>query len=200
MKLFIKNMACKSCKVLVKETLEDMGLHPRKVELGEIEVEEKLSPEQQKELNRSIRKAGLELIQSKEGQLLEKIKKEILEYAFHTDHTEGKYPKNFSRYLSQRLNYSYSYIAAFFSSMEATTIEQYIISLKIEKAKELILFHDLSLTEIAYKLNYSSVAHLSSQFKKVTGLTPSHFKALKRKRRTVLQELLNQENKNNGKG
>jgi len=181
-------MACSSCKVVVKEALEELGLHPKKIDLGEVEIEEKITPDQQKALNQSIRKAGLELIQNKEGILLEKIKKEILEFAFHSDQ---KMPKNFSRYLSQKLNYSYSYLAAFFSSMEATTIEQYIISLKIEKAKELILFHDLSLTEIAYKLNYSSVSHLSSQFKKVTGLTPSHFKSLKKQRKVVLQELLN---------
>jgi len=185
-------MACNSCKVLVKESLEEMGLHPRKVELGEVEVEEKLTPEQQTEFNRAIRKAGLELIQNKEGILLEKIKKEILEYAFHSDQ---KMPKNFSRYLSQKLNYSYSYLAAFFSSMEATTIEQYIISLKIERAKEFLLFHDYTLTEIAYRLNYSSVSHLSSQFKKVTGLTPSHFKNLKKTRKIVLQDLLNSNNK-----
>jgi AraC-like DNA-binding protein len=186
MKLFIKNMACNSCKVVVKEALDDLGIQARKVDLGEVEVPEKLTADQQKKFNAAIRKAGLELVHSKEGILLEKIKKEILHYAFHS---EGKMPKNFSRYLSQKLNYSYSHIAAFFSSMQATTIEQYIISLKIEKAKELLLFHDLSLTEIAYRLNYSSVAHLSSQFKKVTGLTPSHFKALKKTRRIVLQDL-----------
>ncbi|MEP6713601.1 MAG: AraC family transcriptional regulator, partial [Ferruginibacter sp.] len=98
-------------------------------------------------------------------------------------------PTSFSRFLSQRLNYSYSYLATFFSAMQASTIERYIIALKVEKAKELILFNDYTLTEIAYKLNYSSVAHLSSQFKKVTGLAPSHFKALKKKRRIALQDL-----------
>jgi AraC-like DNA-binding protein len=188
MKLFIRNMACSSCKVVVRESLEELGIHPKKVELGEVEVDEKPTAEQLKALGQSIKKAGLELIQNKEGILLEKIKKEILEFAFHSDQ---KMPKNFSRFLSQKLNYSYSYLAAFFSSMEASTIEQYIISLKIEKAKELILFHDYSLTEIAYKLNYSSISHLSSQFKKVTGLTPSHFKSLKKQRKIVLQELLN---------
>jgi AraC-like DNA-binding protein len=186
MKLYIKNMACESCKIVVKDEIEKLGLHPMKVELGEADVKEKVTADQQKKLNTAIRKAGLELIQTKEGILLEKIRKEILEYVNNSDE---KMPKNFSRYLSQKLNYSYSYLATFFSAMQATTIEQYIISLKIEKAKEMILFNELTLTEIAYKLNYSSVAHLSSQFKKVTGLTPSHFRLLKKKRRIVIQNL-----------
>ena len=186
MKLFIKNMACESCKIVVKEELEKLGLHPRKVELGEAEVQEKISPDQQKKFNSAIKKAGLEVIHNKEGILLEKIKKEIIEYVYHKD---GKMPANFSRILSKKLDYSYTYLSAFFSSMQASTIERYMISLKIEKAKELILFNDSTLTQIAKELNYSSVAHLSSQFKKVTGLTPSHFKKLKQIRRTVLQQL-----------
>jgi AraC-like DNA-binding protein len=186
MKLYIRNMACQSCKIVVKDEIEKLGLHPKNVELGEAEVKEKVTVEQQKKLNSAIKKAGLELIQNKEGILLEKIRKEILEYVYNSDE---KMPKNFSKYLSQKLNYSYSYLANFFSAMQATTIEKYIISLKIEKAKEMILFNEYTLTEIAYHLNYSSVAHLSSQFKKVTGLTPSHFKALKKKRRIVLQQL-----------
>ena len=186
MKLYIRNMACESCKILVKEELEKLGVQPKSVELGEVETKKELSAEKQKKFNAAIKKAGLEVVENKEGILLEKIKKEILNYAFHSDE---KMPKNFSSYLSKKLNYSYSYLASFFSSMEAKTIEQYIISLKIEKAKEIILFKELTLSEIAYKLNYSSVAHLSAQFKKVTGLTPSHFKALKKKRRIVLQQL-----------
>ena len=186
MKLFIRNMACNSCKIVVKEELEKLGLHPKKVELGEAEVQEKLTADQQKKFSNGIKKAGLELIHNKEGIMIEKIKKEILEYIYHSDE---KLPINFSKFLSRRLSYSYAYLATFFSAMEATTIEQYIIRLKVEKSKELILFHDFTLTEIAYKLNYSSVSHLSSQFKKVTGLTPSHFKALKKKRRIALQDL-----------
>lgn len=185
MKLYIKNMACQSCIVVVKEELDKLGLHPKKVELGEAEIKEKITPDQQKKFNGAIKKAGLELIQNKEGVLLEKIKKEIIEYVYHSDE---KMSVSFSRFLSKKLNYSYTYLSTFFSSMHASTIEQFMISLKIERAKEFILFNEFTLTEIAYKLNYSSVAHLSSQFKKVTGLTPSHFKKLK-KRRTVLQDL-----------
>ncbi|MDB5201019.1 MAG: transcriptional regulator, AraC family [Ferruginibacter sp.] len=186
MKLFIRNMACNSCKIVVAEALKKQGVEPVKVDLGEAELPKNLKPEQLKAFNSDIKKAGLELIENKEGILLEKIKKEILDYVYHSD---KKMPRNFSRYLSKQLNYSYAYLANFFSSMQASTIEQYIISLKIEKAKELLMFKELTLTEIADKLNYSSVSHLSSQFKKVTGLTPSHFKTLKAKRRIVLQEL-----------
>jgi copper chaperone CopZ len=186
MRIYIRNMACESCKIVVQEALQKIGVHAKKVELGEAELDEKLTPEQQQQLNAGIKKAGLELIENKEGILLEKIRKVILEYVFHP---KEKMPKNFSRYLGKQLNYSYPYLAAFFSSMQATTIERYIISLRIEKAKEYILFNEYTLTEIAYKLNYSSVAHLSGQFKKVTGLTPSHFKKLRNQRRIVLQQL-----------
>jgi AraC-like DNA-binding protein len=186
MKLYIRNMACESCKIVVKDEIEKLGLHPKKVELGEADIKEKVSAEAQKKLNSAIKKAGLELIHNKEGILLEKIRKEIIDYVYHLD---DKPAGNFSRLLSKKLNYSYSYLANFFSAMQASTIEQYIISLKIERAKEYILFKELTLSEIAYKLNYSSVAHLSSQFKKVTGLTPSHFKLLKKKRRVVIQQL-----------
>ncbi|MEO7049161.1 MAG: helix-turn-helix domain-containing protein [Ferruginibacter sp.] len=186
MKLFIRNMACQSCKIVVKEELEKVGVHPQSVELGEAEVKEKLSAEQQNKFSHAIRKAGLELIHNKEGILLEKIKKQIHDFV---DHHDERLPKNFSKFLSQKLEYSYAYLASFFSAMEASTIEKYIISLKIEKAKELILFHDYTLTEIAYKLNYSSVAHLSGQFKKITGLTPSHFNALKIKRKIAIQDI-----------
>lgn len=179
-------MACQSCKIVVREELEKLGAHPQSVELGEAETKEKLTHEQQKKFSSGIRKAGLELIQNKEGILLEKIKKTILEHVYHSDEN---IPKNFSKFLSEKLGYSYAYLTSFFSALEASTIEKYVISLKIEKAKELILFHDYTLTEIAYKLNYSSVAHLSGQFKKVTGLTASHFKKLKQKRKTALQDL-----------
>lgn len=186
MKLYIKNMACQSCKIVVKEELEELGLTPQKVELGEAEVKESMSPKQVNEFNRAIGKAGLQVIQNKEGILLEKIKKEIHEYVFQSN---GRLAVNFSRHLAKALHYSYSYLATLFSNAEAQTIEQYIIKLKIEKAKEMIVLEDYTFTEISHKLNYSSVAHLSAQFKKVTGLTPSHFKQLKENRRMIRQDL-----------
>ena len=186
MKLYIRNMACESCKLVVKEALEKLHLQPQIVELGEAEIKGDLSSDKQKKLSEAIREAGLELIENKEGILLEKIKKEIQKYAY----TGGEKPsRKLSLHLTEKLNYSYSYLASFFSSMEAKTVEQYVISLKVERAKEMILFKELTLSEIAHQLNYSSVAHLSAQFKKVTGLTPSHFKALKEKKRIVLQQL-----------
>lgn len=155
-------MACESCKVVVKDELEKLGLHPKAIDLGEAEIKGKLSADKQKKLNAAIRKVGLELIHNKEGILLENIKKAMRKYIFDTNE---KKVKNFSQYLSKNLGYSYSYLATFFSSMQASTIEQYIIALRIERAKELVLFNEYTLTEIAYQLNYSSVAHQDSSRK-----------------------------------
>jgi AraC-like DNA-binding protein len=186
MKLYVKNMACLSCKVFVKDALQEMDIHTVKVELGEIETKEEVSDEEKQQLNKLIKKVGLELLESKQGVLIEKIRKIIVDYVYHS---EEKEIINFSDLLSQKLNYSYSYLANFFSEVEATTIEQYVIALKIERIKELIIFGEDTLTEIADKMHYSSVAHLSAQFKKVTGLTPSHFKELKKKRRIAIQDI-----------
>lgn len=186
MKLYVKNMACLSCKAFVKDALLEMDIHAVKVDLGEIETKEAVSDEEKQQLNKLIKKVGLELLESKQGVLIEKVRKIIVDYVYHS---EEKEIINFSDLLSQKLNYSYSYLANFFSEVEATTIEQYVIALKIERIKELIIFGEDTLTEIADKLHYSSVAHLSAQFKKVTGLTPSHFKELKKKRRIAIQDL-----------
>lgn len=185
MKLYIRNMACESCKVLVKEELEKMGLNPVKVDLGEVDIKEKLSEKQQKQLNSSIKKAGLELVKIKEGILTDQIKGCIIDYLDNINRIKN----NLSDYLSNKLHYDYAYLSSYFSAMQATTIEQYTISLKIERVKEMLLLDDLTLAQIADKLNYSSVAHLSSQFKKVTGLPPTHFKKLKVLRRKTIQQL-----------
>ena len=179
-------MACESCIVVVKNALEELNIIPVKVELGEIETIEDLTDNQKKKLNAIIKKVGLELIEKKQGVLIEKIRKIIIDYVYHSD---KKSTTNFSDLLSEKLSYNYTYLASFFSEIEATTIEQYIISLKIERIKELIILEEFSLSQIAHKLNYSSAAHLSSQFKKVTGLTPSHFKNLKEKRRVTIQNI-----------
>ena len=185
MKLYIRNMACESCKIFLKEELEKMGVHPIKVELGEAEVKEKLSEKQQKQLNSEIKKAGLELVKSKEAVLVDQIKAIIAEYV--DDNSNIKI--NLSDYLSKKLNYDYSYLSSYFSAMQANTIEQFTINLKIEKVKEMLVLDDLTLTQIADKLNYSSVAHLSNQFKKITGLPASHFKKLRSIRRKTIQDL-----------
>lgn len=186
MKIYIKNMACESCKIVVKEALKELDIEPIKVELGEIETKEDISNEEKRELNDKIKKAGLELLEKKQGVLIEKIRKVMIDYVYKSDEKPNV---KFSVLLSEALNHSYTYLANFFSEVEATTIEQFIIALKIERVKELILFGEDTLSEIAHKLHYSSVAHLSSQFKKATGLTPSHFKALKEKRRITIQDI-----------
>ncbi len=186
MKIYIKNMACESCKLVVKEALKELDIIPVKVDLGEIETKEDMTDDEKLKLNSKIKKAGLELLEKKQGVLIEKIRKVMIEYVYKSDEKPNV---KFSVLLSEKLNHSYTYLANFFSEVEATTIEQYIIALKIERIKELIIFGEHTFSEIAYKLHYSSIAHLSSQFKKVTGLTPSHFKALKEKRRITIQNI-----------
>ncbi len=179
-------MACESCKVVVKDALEELDIKPVKVELGEIETKEKVSDADKVKLNKKIKKVGLELLEKKQGILVEKIRQVIVDYVYNSDEKPNV---KFSALLSKELNHSYTYLANFFSEVEATTIEQYMIALKIERIKELIIFGEHTLSEIAYMLHYSSVAHLSAQFKKVTGLTPTHFKKLKEKRRIAIQNI-----------
>ncbi len=179
-------MACESCKLVVKEALEELNIQPVKVELGEIETKEKVSDEDKIKLNKKIKKVGLELLEKKQGILVEKIRQVIIDYVYNSDEKPNI---KFSALLSKELNHSYTYLANFFSEVEATTIEQYMIALKIERIKELIIFGEHTLSEIAFMLHYSSVAHLSAQFKKVTGLTPTHFKKLKEKRRIAIQNI-----------
>ncbi|MBK7442513.1 MAG: helix-turn-helix transcriptional regulator [Bacteroidetes bacterium] len=186
MKIYVKNMACESCKLVVKEALEELNIQPVKVELGEIETKEKVSDEDKIKLNKKINKVGLELLEKKQGILVEKIRQVIIDYVYNSDEKPNI---KFSALLSKELNHSYTYLANFFSEVEATTIEQYMIALKIERIKELIIFGEHTLSEIAFMLHYSSVAHLSAQFKKVTGLTPTHFKKLKEKRRIAIQNI-----------
>jgi AraC-like DNA-binding protein len=186
MKIYVKNMACESCKVFVKDALKELDILTVKIELGEIETKEDVSDDEKLKLNSKIKKVGLELLEKKQGVLIEKIRKVIIDYVYKSDEKPNI---KFSILLSKELNHSYTYLANFFSEVEASTIEQYIIALKIERIKDLIIFGEHTLSEIAYILHYSSVAHLSSQFKKITGLTPSHFKALKEKRRITIQNI-----------
>jgi AraC-like DNA-binding protein len=186
MKIYVKNMACESCKAFVKDTLDDLDIPTIKVDMGEIETREDVTDDQKRALNTVIKTVGLELLEKKQGALIEKIRKVMVDSVYKSD--EKPHIK-FSVLLSEELNQNYSYLANLFSEVEATTIEQYIIALKIERVKELIIFDEHSFSEIAHKLHYSSSAHLSAQFKKVTGLTPSHFKALKEKRRITIQNV-----------
>lgn len=179
-------MVSESCKVFVADALNKLEIPANQVELGEVETEELVSDEKKKQLNTKLQTVGLELLEKKQGILVEQIKKLMIEYICHSE----KRPNvTFSVYLSENMNKSYSYLANFFSEIEATTIEQYMIALKVEKIKEYIVFGEYTLSEIADILHYSSVAHLSTQFKKVTGLTPSYFKALKEKRYVSMQSV-----------
>ena len=186
MKIYIKYMVSNRCKMMVKEILKKMDLHFIVVELGEVEVMENLSHEQLLEVKASLSKSGLELIDDKKAMLIEKIKNVVIELIHYTD---ALIKINFSDYLSEKLNYDYTYLSNLFSEVQGTTIEQFVISHKVERIKELIIYGDLNITEIANQMNYSSVSHLSSQFKKVTGLTPSHFKQTKDKRRSPIEDI-----------
>lgn len=185
MKLYIRNMACESCKIVVKEELEELGVKPVRVELGEAEIKGQLSDKKIKQFDAAIKKAGLELVLSKEGVLIDKIKEAIADYIKDRKNIRT----NLSDYISKKLNYDYPYISSYFSTMQASTIEQYAIALKIERVKEMLVLEDMTVSEVADKMNYSSVSHLSSQFKKVTGLPASHFKKLRILRRKTIQNL-----------
>jgi YesN/AraC family two-component response regulator len=181
-------MVSNRCKMTVKEELNKLGLHFVIVELGEVEIMENLTPEQWEELKTALLISGLELMDDKKAVLVEKIKNAIIEMVHHLDEN---IKINFSKYLSEKLNHNYTYLANLFSEVRGITIEHFMIAHKIEKIKELIIYDELNITEIAWKMNYSSVAHLSNQFKKVTGLSPSHFKQLKDKRRSPIEEIGN---------
>ncbi len=186
MKLYIKYMVSQRCKMLVREEIARLGLHAVVVDLGTVEIIEDITPSQREQLNAALKRSGLELLDDKRNILIERIKNVIAELIHHTD----EMPKvNYSEYISERLEYDYTYLANIFSEVKGTTIQQYIIVNKIEKVKELLLYDELSLTEISYRLNYSSVAHLSNQFKKITGLSASYYKKLKQKRRVNLEDL-----------
>ena len=193
LKIYIKYMVSARCKMAVKEALKGLGLHFIVVDLGEVEIMETLSAEQRKELTTVLLNSGLELMDDKRAVLIEKIKNAIIEMVHHTDEI---IKINFSDFLSKKLAHDYTYLSNLFSEVQGTTIEQFIISHKIERIKELIIYDELNITEIAWKMNYSSVAHLSNQFIKVTGLSPSHFKQLKVKRRSPIEDIGNSTDEN----
>lgn len=179
-------MVSRRCKLIVREELNKLGLKYLNVELGMVELLQYISREQQEELKENLLKCGLELLKNKKSILIERIKSLIIEMIHETD----KLPQiNYSEFLSGKLNHNYTYLANVFSEVTGTTIQQYIIIHKIEKVKELLLYNEFNLTEISYKLGYSSVAALSNQFKKITGLSPSYYKKLKEKRKASLENM-----------
>lgn len=186
MKLFIKYMVSIRCKMVLKSELDKLGLHYGVVDLGVVEIKENINAEQRDQLKIALAKSGLELMDDKKSILIDRIKKVIVESVHYT---EEPLKINFSDYLSEKLDYDYTYLSNLFSEVTGITIEHYIINHKIERVKELLMYNELTLTEISYLLNYSSVAHLSNQFKKVTGLTPTFFKKIKRKKRSTLENV-----------
>ena len=185
--LHIKNMVCNRCIRVVNEELTNLGFNVKSVELGEAVIEDQPDEEKMKEIAETLKENGFELIDDRKGQLIDHIKTVIIELIHYRREKEEHI--NFSDYISKEAGYDYSYLSNLFSSVEGTTIEKYIIHQKIEKAKELLVYDELTLSEIAWQLGYSSVQHLSRQFKKVTGLTPSHFKKVKENRRKPLDEV-----------
>lgn len=184
MKLYIKYMVSQRCKMVVKDELLKLGLHATVVDLGMVHIIEDISNEDRESLKVNLLRYGLELLEDKKSILIEQIKGVIVEMIHYADET----PKvNYSDYISEKLNYDYTYLSNVFSEVKGITIQQFIIINKIERVKELLLYDELNLTEISYKLNYSSVAHLSNQFKKVTGLSPSFYKQMKQKRNNNLE-------------
>ncbi|WP_296149531.1 AraC family transcriptional regulator [uncultured Flavobacterium sp.] len=186
MHFYIKNMVCNRCKTAVQNEFEKIGIHPIAIELGEVETSGGISKKQLSELENSLKHIGFELIDDKKSKIIESIKTEIIRLVHYSEEIENT---NLSNILSDKLHYEYNYLSNLFSEVEGTTIEKYFITQRIEKVKELLVYDELSLSEIANQLGYSSVAYLSSQFKKTTGLTPTFYKSLKETKRRNIDEL-----------
>jgi len=186
MRIYIKYMVSRRCKMMVREELDKLDIDYEQIELGEVETTELITPEQRNQLHNALLRSGLELMDDRKLILTEKIKVVIIDMV-HYVHNRPKM-KN-SEYISKQLNYDYAYLSTTFSEIKGTTIEQYIINNKIERVKELLQYDELTLSQIADQLNYSSVAHLSGQFKKVTGQTPRFYKQLVNKNRTNLEDM-----------
>ena len=179
-------MVCSRCKMVVKDELIKFGLHPASVELGEVIISEELNAEQKKKLNQLLISFGFALIDDKKSRIIEQIKTVIVKLVHYSDE---HLKTNFSEHISNQLHHDYNYLSNLFSEVEGTTIEQYFIAQKIEKVKELLVYDEFSLSEIALQMNYSSSSHLSKQFKKVAGFTPTYYKQLKERKRTSIEEL-----------
>lgn len=184
--LFIKNMVCNRCIIVMKNELEKLGLSAISIKLGEVIFEKNITVEEKEKLDEALLELGFQIIDDKKSRIIEKIKNTIIELVHHQ---ENEAKTNLSDILSTKLHHDYNYLSNLFSEVEGTTIEKYFIAQKIERVKELLVYDEMSLSEIAFQLNYSSVAYLSNQFKKITGLTPSHFKQIKEEKRKPLDEV-----------
>jgi len=174
------------CKLLVKEELNQLGINHGVVDLGVVELQEDITNEQHEELKTNLQKWGLELLDDKKSILIERIQNVVVDMIHYA---EEMLEVNYSDYISEKLGYDYTYLSNMFSEVKGITLQHYIILHRIERVKELLLYDELNLTEISYLLQYSSVAHLSFQFKKITGLTPSFYKQMKQKRQVTLENL-----------
>ena len=184
--IFIKNMVCDRCIMVVQHELEKLGLDAKNIKLGEVILSKEITSLEKENLSKTLEPLGFEVIDDKKGRIIEKIKNIIIDLVHHQD---SDVKTNLSDVLSDKLHHDYNYLSNMFSEVEGTTIEKYFIAQKVEKVKELLVYDELSLNEIANRLNYSSVAYLSNQFKKVTGLTPSHFKQIKEDKRKPLDKV-----------
>ena len=184
--IFIKNMVCDRCIMVVQNELEKLGLDAKNIKLGEVILSKEITSLEKENLSKTLEPLGFEVIDDKKGRIIEKIKNIIIDLVHHQD---SDVKTNLSDVLSDKLHHDYNYLSNLFSEVEGTTIEKYFIAQKVEKVKELLVYDELSLSEIANRLNYSSVAYLSNQFKKVTGLTPSHFKQIKEDKRKPLDKV-----------
>lgn len=179
-------MVCSRCKLVVKSELEKLGLTILSVELGEADIIDSLDENQKQLIVKKLEQFGFEVIDDKKSRLIEQIKTIIIELVHHN---KDGIKINLSDFISEKLSLDYNYVSNLFSEVEGVTVEKYYILQRIEKAKELLVYDELSLSEIAYQLNYSSVAYLSNQFKKITGFTPTYFKQLKEKKRKQIEDL-----------
>ena len=186
MRIYIKNMVCDRCIMAVRFELTKLNIKPSNIELGEVTIDEDLSDEKKSKLEDALNNIGFELLDDSKTKTIEKIKTAIIQLIHHSD---NNIKINYSSFIEDKLKRDYNYLSNLFSEIEGTTIEKYIINQKIERVKELLVYNQLSLSEIAVKMGYSSVAYLSGQFKKVTGLTPSHFKNIKEKKRKSLDKI-----------
>ncbi len=187
MKIYIKNMVCNRCITAVSNIFKESGIAPESVSLGEVITSLDIEPDLLTRIGTRLKETGFEIIEDSNSRIIEKIKNIIIAIIHYTENDQKL---NYSVLIESELHKNYNYLSNLFSSITGTTIEQYIIHQKIEKAKELLVYNELTLSEISFKLGYSSVAHLSNQFKKVTGLTPTHFKEIGESKRKAIDEVI----------
>ena len=186
MDINIKNMVCQRCILVVSQIFERAGIEIENIQLGKVKTTDEVAPDTLEQVDKSLKRMGFEIINDSKGRLIESIKNITVDYVYHHS---GESKMNFSEYLTGKLNLDYPYLSSLFSSVEGTTIEKYMISLKIERVKELLVYDEKTLSEIAFEMGYSSVAHLSGQFKKITGFTPSYFKKLREQNRKSINDV-----------